>query len=244
MENFDPRFGFIVTRHINSPETNKYWNECYRSIRKCYSKNIIVFIDDNSDQNLVIAEQPLEYCMVIPSEFPKAGEILAYYYLYKYKLFEKAICMHDSVFIHQRLNIENIKTVKFIWYFDHTSDEPIQERELIKHFKNSAELDKFYLMKHLWWGCFGIQSVITLEFLTLLHEKYGFLDLVKIINSRSQRMCLERLFALLCNYEDPSLVRNTSIFSMVHHSVPFGLTFGGYLEMSKDRPIYKVWTGR
>ena len=26
-------YGFIITRHVNSEKTNKYWNKCVRCIR-------------------------------------------------------------------------------------------------------------------------------------------------------------------------------------------------------------------
>ena len=47
------KYGFIIIRHVNSEETNKYWNECVRCIHKLHSRIKIVIIDDNSNQNFV-----------------------------------------------------------------------------------------------------------------------------------------------------------------------------------------------
>jgi len=48
-------FGFIITRHVNSETTNKYWNFCIQSIRRFYPFKKIVVIDDNSDLRVLKA---------------------------------------------------------------------------------------------------------------------------------------------------------------------------------------------
>ena len=42
-------YGFIITRHVNSEQTNKYWNQCVKLIRTYYPLKKIVIIDDNSN---------------------------------------------------------------------------------------------------------------------------------------------------------------------------------------------------
>ena len=42
----EKKFGFIITRHVNSPTTNKYWNQCVKCIRTFYPFVKIVIIDD------------------------------------------------------------------------------------------------------------------------------------------------------------------------------------------------------
>ena len=37
--------GFILTRHVNSKLTNKYWIECVKQIRQIYKNNIIMTED-------------------------------------------------------------------------------------------------------------------------------------------------------------------------------------------------------
>ena len=49
-------YGFIITRHVNSEKTNKYWNKCVRCIREFYPFRKIVIIDDNSNQKFVKSE--------------------------------------------------------------------------------------------------------------------------------------------------------------------------------------------
>ena len=42
-------YGFIITRHVNSEKTNKYWNNAIICIRTFYPQKKIVIIDDNSN---------------------------------------------------------------------------------------------------------------------------------------------------------------------------------------------------
>ena len=49
-------YGFIITRHVNSEKTNKYWNKCVRCIRKFYPLRKIIIIDDNSNSDFIKAD--------------------------------------------------------------------------------------------------------------------------------------------------------------------------------------------
>ena len=46
-------YGFIITRHVNSEITNKYWNKCIQHIRINYPNKKIVVIDDNSKKEFL-----------------------------------------------------------------------------------------------------------------------------------------------------------------------------------------------
>ena len=50
------QFGFIITRHVNSVKTNKYWNISMKLLRRLYPHAKIVIIDDNSLQEFVVAD--------------------------------------------------------------------------------------------------------------------------------------------------------------------------------------------
>ena len=78
-------YGFIITRHVNSVTTNKYWNQSVKLIRNIYPLRKIVIIDDNSDQEFVKTDFDYQNLTIIQSEFPKRGELLPYYYYLKYK---------------------------------------------------------------------------------------------------------------------------------------------------------------
>ena len=99
-------FGFIITRHVNSVKTNKYWNHSVKLLRTFYPLKKIVIIDDNSNYDYVNSEFEYKNLHIIQSEFHGRGELLPYYYFLKYKFFQNAIIIHDSVFFHMRINFE------------------------------------------------------------------------------------------------------------------------------------------
>ena len=101
------KIGFIITRHVNSEQTNQYWNTCIQCIRKFYPKEFfkIVVIDDNSQQHLVKAEYDYQNVEYIQSEFPGRGELLPYYYFFKHHFFERAVILHDSIFFQKKVTL-------------------------------------------------------------------------------------------------------------------------------------------
>lgn len=238
--------GFIIIRHVNNELTNMYWNECYRCIRLHYPDFPITIIDDNSNQDLVISEQELINVNVINSEFPKSGEVLPYYYMIKLHLYDYAIILHDSVFIKSKIPLIRIKPdILFLWHFEHSwcVDDEVMEIIENSNLNRKNEIIDLYFRKNEWFGCFGVQSFVSLEFLNLLEEKYNITDLVNVINTRPKRCCAERIFAVLCYLESKYLRNRCSIYGVIHFTQNWGSTYDQYLS-SNRQDIVKVWTGR
>ena len=236
-------FGFMMTRHVNSEVTNKYWNESYRCIRRLYPDTLIVIIDDNSKEELVREEQYLENCALIKSEFPGAAELLPYYYLHKYKFFHTAIIIHDSVFIQKKLDLGGIDGVKFLWHINHEFNMPEDEKKILKILENQ-ELLKLHGKRELWHGSFGVQSIIKLNFLEILQKNYEFLTLVHHINNRHLRTVLERIFAVICSHQIGNKIPSSYGYIFDSFSIFPHYTFDQYLNNPKNLPIYIVWSGR
>lgn len=239
-------FGFIILRYVNSVETNEYWIHCYNCIRKFY-KNKIIIIDDNSISRF-LTNIDLLNCEVINSEFKQSGEILPYYYLYKYKFFSKAVIIHDSVFINKYINFEEYNSINFIWHFTHHWDKEDEELDLLKKLDNE-DLINFYLDKEKWYGCFGLQTVIDYSFLKEIQDKYNIFSLINYINNREKRMNFERIFGLICMYENRCIINNPSIYGKIHHYIHWGYLFSSYKEDKSNNKlehldIIKVWSGR
>jgi hypothetical protein len=245
------KFGFIIVRHVNSEKTNKYWIEAYRSIRKYYN-NKIVIIDDNSDYNFIKYDS--EYinivnCEFIQSEYNCRGEILGYYYYYKNHFFEKAVIIHDSVFIQKYINFDKYEEIKFIWHFESKWFDQNEETYLLEKINNCNDLLKHYNNKEYIHGCFGVQSVITYKFLNNIQNKYNFFKLLDYVDSRKLRMDVERVFALVCINECEELKTDPSIFGIIHNYINFGYTYDEYYNDKKTYNLHKyaiikVWTGR
>jgi FkbM family methyltransferase len=244
-----PKIGFVFTRHVNSKETNRYWNECYRCIRNLYPTNSIIIVDDNSIQNLIVCEQEMTNCSVIQSQFKGCGELLAYYYMYSFANFEIGVVLHDSVFIKSQIDYltseDEIKNVKFLWEFNKgVYSDSTRELSLISKLNPLFvdDLSKFYKTGK-WNGCFGVQSVITKSFLSHIQEKYQLFNLIHHVNTRNLRMGVERIFGLICCYELQQI--NQSLLGNILTYVRWGFTYEQYLaELRMDLPLIKVWTGR
>lgn len=240
--------GFIIIRYVNSERTNRLWQECYLCIRKLYD-NPIVIIDDNSNTQYLTTIDMIN-CQIIQSEFPKRGELLPYYYFLKFAWFDKAVILHDSVFIQKPIKFD--KDNKFLWHFtSHTWDSP-DEINIIKEFNDNQLIMDLYLNKNEWYGCFGVMSFITYDMLHSINLKYNFFTTLGIIKTRLQRMMLERVFAATLWREAGLTKDNCSYFGSIQTYCEWnfdeGYTIDKYLkDKLKDKikyPIVKLWSGR
>lgn len=237
--------GFIIIRHVCSGLTNMYWMQSYTCIRKFYPNNRILIIDDDSD-NSFLTIGPLEKSIVIQSEYPRCGEILGYYYFWKTRMFKQAIIIHDSVFFQKHITFPQ-DSIRFMWHFDHHWDLEEKEELMLKQLNNNATLLELHANTNKWKGCFGTQSVISLEFLDLLVEKYNLFCLLPLIHTRESRQIMERVFAVLCTKESPDLLEKPSFLGNIHgYGLEWGTPFYAFLEGKLDPllPLIKVWTGR
>lgn len=245
---------FMMTRHVNSEVTNKYWIESCGRIRKLWPDVKIVVIDDNSNYDYVTTCAEKENIEIVQSEYPGRGELLPYYYFYKNKYGKKAVIIHDSLFIIKEFNLD-IHNVKFISTVPHYWDSPEHEIKMIidSNMENSAELINFYNEnKEKWALSFGVMSIITYEFLEILEIKYKFFNLLGVVKNRFDRICLERIFGLICHYEYPELIYDNNIILNLNYYTDIN-TFDAYINAINmygydlnniDRPFIKVFTGR
>lgn len=249
-------FGFIITRHVVSEETNKYWNECIFRIRKYYPLKKIVVIDDNSNLNYVKTIYNVDNVKFIQSEYPGAGEILPYFYLYHYQFFPQAVILHDSVFVHSRINFEILEKfpVMPIWHFDYNDDKS-NSIKLLAHIKNTSVIRQKIIEDSVltlgfrkqdsWLGCYGVQSFISLSFLKKINYKYDLLSIVRHIKNRKDRCCLERIMGIIFHIECPFLSQKGSLLGDIFKYQKWGLSYKEYKNKKKNfRPLMKVWTGR
>jgi len=234
--------GFIIVRHVNSKRIDEYWIRSLQCIRTWYPNHPIVIIDDNSNQEFISTDIDLTNVTVIQSEFPKRGELLPYYYFYKLKPFDKAVIIHDSVFIQRDIDFDSVKDVSLLWSFTHEWDEDAQILHILQTLKNHEVLEALYGEKQYWLGCFGVMSCISHAFVSKLVDEYDIFRLLNTIDSRDKRMCLERIFAVMCY----SLNDTPSMFGDIHDFVRWGVTIEEYKNdfHLQNRPIMKVWTGR
>jgi len=249
-------YGFIITRHVNSVETNKYWNHSLRLLNKFYPNTKIVVIDDNSNQEFVKSEAEYNNVEFIQSEFPGRGELLPYYYYLKTRYFDNAVIIHDSVFFHKKLAFEKLCGMKVLplWHFEPFVETPQNTMSLASTLKNNMEIrDKLVknimsLPHKMWNGCFGVQTYINHTFLLQIEEKYNITNLIHYVKNREDRCCLERIFGCIFTTECPPLLIRKSVFGDIMTYQKWGHTFEEYINNLNRKIIaklvVKVWTGR
>lgn len=254
-------YGFILTRHVNSEKTNKYWNHAVKLIRTFYPLRQIIIIDDNSNQLYVKPDFDYKNLTVIQSDYPQRGELLPYIYYLKYKWFPNAVIIHDSLFIHKKIVFEKISVpILPLWHHRYDKENLPAIIKLASVLKNNRYLisklykkeevitnlgfsnDKFNL-------CFGAQCFIKLSFLETIEAKYGITNLVNVVLNRSDRCALERVIGLLFCEEFPRLVKINSLFGdIMTQPGAFKYSYDDYNFDLRNRnikyPFVKVWSGR
>lgn len=243
--------GFIITRHVVCGLTNQYWNESYRTLRKFYPHEIIMIIDDDSNYDHVRLEDDvvLTNCFILQSEHPGAAEFLPYYYFLQYKLFDKAVILHDSVFFRHWIDFDKATDKGcFLWHFNqYPSDNVEEEVGLLRHMDHHERLVDLYHQKHLWKGCFGGQTVVSHDFLSFLEEKYCFTRLLSEIRGRERRSHWERVLGCLFSMENNELRSKPSIFGVIYDYIQWGIPYHVYQEQQGtilNQEVIKVWTTR
>jgi hypothetical protein len=236
MDSIKKTVGFILLRHVNSEETNKYWQHCYECIRKFYPENMILIVDDNSSCEY-LTNIKLYKTLVVYSEYEGRGELLPYIYYLQYKIADVAVILHDSVFINSFIDFD-VDNYKFLWEFEHCWDQIEDETRMINIF-NDLELKEFYENKDLWKGCFGSMTIITHVHLTYINNKYDISKLLDLILTRNSRCSFERVIACLLQKEG----NKETLFGNLHSFCPWGIKFNEKKNW-EHLPIIKVWTGR
>jgi hypothetical protein len=251
-------YGFIITRHVNSQITNKYWNRCVKCIRRFYPFKQIIIIDDNSNQEFIKADFEYNNVEIIQSEFIGRGEILPYYYFHKYHYFDNAIIIHDSVFFHKRISFEKLIGLKVLplWHFNSDKENYENTLKISNYLKNSYKIktqislnETVLGLNHLkWYGCFGIQSFINHTFLKYIEQQYSIFNILKIVKTRPDRCCCERIFGIIFNIESPNLCKIKSLLGNIYTYQKWGYSYKEYENdiNQKQIPKYiiKIWTGR
>lgn len=239
-------WGFIMVRCVQNELTSQYWLKSYDCIRKLYPEIPIVIIDDNSNPDYINndMESNLYQCQIIKSEYPQRGEMLGYFYFMQKHWFDKAVVIHDSVFIKKRMDFHSHKNVKFLWHFGEKKYDDVEMETQLLQKINGPYMD-LYADKNKWKGCFGLMSVIDHDFLVKI--SYMFL-LMDHVNTRRHRSCMERIFAVMCFHHYPELMDNISIMGDIHqYALPWGFDYQSFIQHENNErmpSIVKVWTGR
>jgi hypothetical protein len=253
-------YGFIITRHVNSEKTNKYWNISVRCIRKFYPYIKIVIIDDNSNPLFLKSDYEYKNVEIIQSEYHGRGELLPYIYYNKNKWFDHAIILHDSIFIHKKLNIEKLieynHSVIPLWFFNPDKEDLQNTLRISNSLNNSYILQKKILMNDTilglpylkWYGCFGAQCFIKHDFVKHIENKYKISNMINFIKCRRDRCSFERIIGAIFFTEYQKLYMMKSLFGNIFTYQKWCYSYENYENDIKNGKlpnyIVKVWSGR
>lgn len=234
-----PPLGFIILRHVSSQQTDQYWKLCYDSIRAIYKDEPVLIIDDSVNRSH-ISWHEMYNTTVVDSEYTGRGELLPYIYYLQHKISERAIILHDSVFVTRRVPFQSSVAYQHLWNFDpELSFDPQREATMLA--SCNARLLPLYRDKSRWKGCFGGMTVLTHSLLCSAHKKYDIMSLVGHVRCRSDRMCFERVVACILRSLVPA--SPISVYGDIHAYCPWGITFDRARSYA-HLPAVKVWTSR
>ena len=240
------KLSFIILRHVGKEYQNLFWNECYDCIRKFYKHEKIYIIDDNSKYKPK-RNGKLFNTYIINSEFPpNRAELLPYYYYYTKEFSKNTIIVHDTVFINSKIDpsLLNTKTFHFLWSAKHNWDPPHAPRilEILKKMDNSKELIKKFNNKTEWDVCFGAMAILNLDYIKKIFDSTNYFEiLISEIKSRNDRMCFERISALLLT----NTIKTKTVNGDIHQDLTWGTGWTSYIKKNNNhKGMYKVWVGR
>jgi hypothetical protein len=218
-------FGFIIPSYCSSEIHLLQLKRCLDSIKKFHPEKQVIVIDDYSDVNLSENLKAYENVKIIISPIKSAGDMVTYKVFKDNPLFKKAIIIQDSMVLEKPLvEIENIKSISYIWYFTnhrlhwHKIKEPQTEYnkangirvhddaviDTINRFVTKEDFKKYaldmFMKKDKWSGCFGCLSIVDYDFIDVLNGKTGIVDLLTKMNDNRLRRVAESLFAISCLY--------------------------------------------
>jgi hypothetical protein len=248
----DKSYVFVILRNIKLAQDNDLWISSYNSIRKFYT-NPIVIIDDNSTINTVNGR--LTDTDIIKSEWRGAGEILPYYYFLKEKWADCMIFLHDSMFLHRPFQPSELNgSIRFHWHFDNEDRDDRKILGLLSLLNKSNEIrTSFSESTFQWKGCFGGASIIDLDVVEHLEQKYELISkLISTIRTRIDRKAFERILGIVAWYEKlidsstPSNFGSILTYPMAFESQNNNIETAAHIvsQANYNTSILKVWRGR
>ena len=240
--------GFFIPRCVRKPEHNILYKECYEAVRRYHPDVKIIFIDDNSDKE-VLVEHEMTNVEIIQSEYRAGGEYLCYWYMLERKPFKKAIFIQDSMILNGSIPYERVDDYMFLYEFPSVNLSSTALHSLLDATKNPEEI-KSYCMQGVWKGCWGSMMIVTGEFINRLEDTFGISNWVTIIHSREYRMALESAIGVLCSFLQPkdtvSIFGQSSDMNVMKYPGNEKHTLDMYLADKKriKDSIIKVWNGR
>lgn len=213
-------WGFIIPSFRKEQAHNDLLEKCIASIRKFHATIPIVIIDDWSTIDIDISDP---HIIIEKSPVKGAGDMVTLYMLLKYKYFDKAVIMQDSMFLEAPIKNVSTDNVQFLWHATnhikqwHQIKEPQDDynkfHKIVTHQDFILHMTSIYATndlqnivnsminrKELWNVCFCLCMIIDLKFLELLESKTGITGYLCQLNTNRRRRTSESVFSMACSY--------------------------------------------
>jgi len=252
-----PPIGAVILRHVSSSQTDLYWKRAYHAIRQFHPDWPILIVDDSSDRRFLREDILLTNCTVLYDYEQKGrGELLPYWYVHRLRPFQRAIILHDSTFLQApvkcELDVSRQEGIQFLWSIPHFFDDALQSQiqELIDALPDSDRetvRSMYHHTKADWTGAFGVMSIVDLDWLDEVVQRYDLFDRwLPLLKNREYRCALERVFGVVAYHHRRTRVR-PPLFGGIQQYIRWGVTFSDLLLREEEYagyPIMKVWSGR
>tara|TARA_B110000858_G_C17793443_1_gene471133 strand:+ start:293 stop:1114 length:822 start_codon:yes stop_codon:yes gene_type:complete len=239
-------FGFIIPVCIRDNGRKILFIECLKSIRRIYTDNYIILIDDGDwDLNEINEIKAMNNIHIVKSLYKGGGEFQCFYELIKTDKFDKAIILKDGIILKKELPNTDNTNLKWLWHFTNHRvhwdiiKEPVTEftknnnivyhtdllkYHIINNYSSNVGFQQFSLYylknKGKWVGCCGGMCVIDKKTVHLIENKVKFIDNFNKSTTRRERMVNESIFSLLCHYCLPEILFKDSYEGLYYDGSP------------------------
>jgi len=190
-----PALGFVILRHVDSARADSYWKLCYESVRRLYPEEPILIVDDDSDP-AHLTTHPTTGTTLVQSEYPGRGELLPYIYYLRLKISDRAVFLHDTVFLQSKVPFCDGYWYQHLWAAaDHRPEDHAGEVRILGALKDPPLA--LHSKKTRWHGCFGAMVIITHDLLCSVDKAYTFTKLAGAVLTRDDRRAFKRVVACL-----------------------------------------------
>lgn len=242
-------FGFIIAICIKNYIHFNQFKRCIKSIRILYENIKIILIDDSNIEYTAEIELYLKHdnnIFIKKSLMKGSADQQIFKVLLETDLFEKAVCIQDSMILNKKLENMDKIDLKFIWHFTNhrvhwdiikepkteynTKNNIVSHSDLIRHnilrdYKDNKDFQKYAINKlnnkNEWCGSFGSCCIIDKITLNNLNNNVKFIDKFVKFSSNRDRRVNESIFSLICHFCFPEINFENSYD---------GLYFDGYIH--------------
>ena len=165
------------------------------------------------------------------------------------------IFLHDSMFLHRPFLPSELEGgIRFHWHFDQEDRDDRKILNLLSLLNESNEIRRSFSNPNFQWkGCFGGGSIIDLDVLEQLEQKYELISkLISTIRTRNDRKAFERVLGIIAWYDNlidssiPSNFGSILAYPKAFESQNNNLETAAHIvsQANYNTSILKVWRGR